>query len=86
MGFFFFPRNLISNRYQVTTFVKCPFFFLFIKTAPQKKQKQQTQRGGSKSFKVRPTYNEIQIMTTMFLKPSRMSLVHDWMCVCVCVF
>lgn len=37
-----------------------------------------------KVFKVRPTYNELQIMTTMYLKPSKMSQVRvcSWMYVC----
>lgn len=78
-----FPSNLISNHYQVTTFGKCPSFF--IKMAPQKKQRATNTKGKKlKVFKVRPTYNELQIMTTMYLKPSKMSQVRvcSWMYVC----
>lgn len=57
----------------------------FHKNGSTKEAKSNKHKGKKlKVFKIRPTYNELQIMTTMYLKPSRMSQVRvcSWMYVC----
>lgn len=62
---FFSPGNLISNNhYQIKTFVKCPFGFVFLKMAPQKKQKATNTKEKKYVSELRPTYRELQSMTT----------------------
>lgn len=60
-------------------------FFSFLKNGSTKEVKSNKHKGKKyvSFFKVRPTYNELQIRTIRYLKPSKMSEVCVFARVCV---